>query len=207
MARVEPTPTVWHLSRQQRLIFAGVAALCWAAALMLLFWSDLSSAQSFWNPNRLLFYTLTLGAALLTFLPIQLQFHLPGLAFEGTAGVFLLFYTLAFVPAPTGTLLNLPDTPVYVLFAASLFWTFSALMLPLIYGLGRYLFTQRARQYDLRRSRRQAHGVGALIALCSLLAGMRVLTALSVILLALILIVAEVLFLSFVQTDVIQAEE
>ncbi len=45
-------------------------------------------------------------------------------------GSSLLLYTLAFVPPPTGWLLSLPDTPVYLIFAAALFWSASALAMP-----------------------------------------------------------------------------
>ena len=113
--------------------------------------------------------------------------------------VSTLLYTLAFVPPPTGWLLSLPDAPVYLILALALLWTVAALTLPPIHALGRRLFRQRARQYDLRRARRQAHEVGLLAALCVGLAGLRVLTPAPVILLALVLAVAELLFLSFVE--------
>jgi hypothetical protein len=112
-----------------------------------------------------------------------------------------LLYALAFLPPPTGWLLALPDTPVYLIFAAALFWSCSAITMPLVYALGTRIFRQRARQYDLRRARRQAHEVGGLVALCAGLAGLRVLTPVGVGLLVLILVVAELLFLSFVETE------
>lgn len=152
-------------------------------------------------PLRLLFYVLVLAAGLLTFVPVQRQLQIPGLAFEGVAGASLLLYTLAFVPPPTGWLLSLPDIPVYLLLAVAVFWTVSAVVTPPVFAFGRRIFHQRARQYDLRRARRQAHEFGLLAALCIGLAGLRLLTPLSVVLLALILVVAELLFLSFVETE------
>jgi hypothetical protein len=152
-------------------------------------------------PVRIIFYVLILIAGLSTFVPIQRQLQIPGLAFEGIAGSSLLLYTVAFVPPPTGWLLSLPDTPVYVIFAAALFWCSSAVVMPLIYVLGQRIFHLRARKYDLHRARRQAHEVGALLAICAILAGLRVLTPPGVVLLVLILVVSEMLFLSFVETS------
>jgi hypothetical protein len=160
----------------------------------------LDAERSVLAPARLIFYGLVLTAGLLTFVPAQRQLGLPGLALEGIAGTFLLLYTLAFVPPPTAWLLSPPDTPVYLIFALALFWSISAISIPLAYTAGKRLFHQRARQYDLRRARRQAHEVGALVALCAGLAGLRALTLVAVALLALIAVVAELLFLSFVET-------
>ena len=89
---------------------------------------------------------------------------------------------------------------MYVLLALGVFWSISAAAMPAIHALSRRAFRARARQYDLRRARRQAHELGLLAALCVGLAGLRVLTAVPVLLLALILGVAELLFLSFVET-------
>lgn len=127
--------------------------------------------------------------------------RLPGLALEGTAGAALLFYTLAFVPPPNGWLLALPETPVYVLLAVAVFWCVSAVAAPLVHALGQVIFRARARQYDLRRARRQAREVGVFAALCIVLAGLRVLTLPGVGLVALILIVVELLFLSFIEAE------
>jgi hypothetical protein len=162
--------------------------------------ANLEATRDLLAPARVIFYMLTLVAGLLTFVPFQRRLALPGLALEGVAGSFLLLYTLAFVPPPTAWLLALPDTTVYVLLALGLFWSVSATVMPAIHALGRWAFRARARQYDLRRARRQAHELGLLAALCVGLAGLRVLTPVPVLLLALILGVAELLFLSFVET-------
>jgi hypothetical protein len=163
--------------------------------------ANLEAAHELLAPVRVIFYVLVLTAGLLTFVPFQRRLGLPGLALEGVAGSFLLLYTLAFVPAPTAWLLALPEATVYVLLALGLFWSVSAAIMPAIHALGRRAFRQRARQYDLRRARRQAHELGLLAALCVGLAGLRVLTPVPVLLLALILGVAELLFLSFVETE------
>jgi hypothetical protein len=188
-------------ARRPALLLAVAAGLCWACALAMLLSADLSASQELFAPARTIFYALVLAAGLLTFVPFQRRLGLPGLALEGAAGSFLLLYTLAFVPPPTAWLLALPDLPVYVLLALGLLWSVSATAMPAIYALGRRAFRQRARQYDLRRARRQSHEVGLLAALCVGLAGLRVLTPVPVLLLALILGVAELLFLSFVETE------
>lgn len=188
-----------HSARRPALLLAVAAGLCWACALATLISAGLSPDLPPLAPIRVIYYGLTLLAGLLTFVPFQRRLRLPGLAFEGVAGSFLLLYTLAFVPPPTSWLAAPPDAPVYVILALSLFWAISAAALPLVYALGQRAFRQRARQYDLRRGRRQSHEIGALAGLCVLLAGLRVLTPVPVLLLALIIAVAELLFLSFVE--------
>jgi hypothetical protein len=188
-------------ARRPALLLAVAAGLCWACALAMLLSANLSASQELFAPARMIFYALVLVAGLLTFVPFQRRLGLPGLAIEGIAGSFLFLYTLAFVPPPTAWLLALPDMPVYVLLALGLLWSVSATAMPVVYALGRRAFHQRARQYDLRRARRQSHEIGLLAALCVGLAGLRVLTPVPVLLLALILGVAELLFLSFVETE------
>lgn len=189
------------VARRPALFLAAAAGLCWACALALLLSGWLDATHSVLAPIRVVFYFLVLAAGLLTFVPVQRQLGLPGLAFEGVAGSFLLLYAFAFIPAPTGWLLALPDLPVYIIFLAAVFWTSAAIVMPLTYALGRRIFRQRARQYDRRRARRQAHEVGALIALYAAMAGLRVLTPLGMTLLALIIGMAELLLLSFIETE------
>lgn len=185
--------------RRPALLLAVAAGLCWACALAALLSGQIDPDLPFFAPIRVIFYLLVLAAALLTFVPFQRRLRLPGMALEGVAGSFLLLYTLAFVPPPTAWLLELPELPVYLLLALGLFWSVGAAMLPPIHALGTRLFRQRARQYDLRRARRQAHGLALLLAACVLLAGLRALRPAPVLLLALLLLVAELLFLSFVE--------
>lgn len=183
------------------LLLAVAAGLCWACTVGLLATSVIDQTGSVLAPERVIFYVVLLAAALLTFVPAQRMLQLPGLAREGVAGSVLLGYTLAFVPPPTASLIWLPDVPVYMVFGLALFWLCSAIAMPFIYTLGQRVFRQRARQFDLRRSHRQAHEVGAVVALCAGLAGLRVLTPLFVLLVVLIVIVAELLFLSFVEAQ------
>lgn len=195
-----PGQTTLPVYRRPALLFAVAAGLCWASALAMLLSVRFDADATVLAPERVIFYVLVLAAGLLTFVPIQRQLHAPGLALEGVGGFWLLLYTLAFVPAPTDWLLWLPDLPVYLIFIAALFWSVSAVALPIVYLLGARIFRQRARKYDLKRAWRQAHEVGALAALWAGMAGLRVLTPLYVLLVLLILIIAEMLFLSFLKT-------
>lgn len=188
-------------ARRTRLLPAAAAGLCWATVLAMLAAGLADPALPVLAPIRLIFYGLVLVAGLLTFVPFQRRMQLPGLVLEGVGGTFLLAYTLAFVPPPTGWLLDLPDMPVYVILALGLGLSVAAAALPPLYALGGRLFQQRARRYDLRRARRQARAVGILAAVCVLLAGLRALRPTPVLLVALLLAVTELLFLSFVDTE------
>lgn len=189
------------LNAHVSLLLALAAGLCWTGALSLLLLANLRAELHPLAAQRVLFYVLVFAAGLLTFVPVQWHMDLPSLALEGVGGTTLLLYTLAFVPPPTGSLLALPDIPVYLLFIAALFWSTSAVALPFIYALGHRVFQQRARQLDVRRAHRQAHEVGLLFACAAVLAGLRVLTWVSLLLLALILVTAELLFLSRVNAE------
>lgn len=187
--------------RRPGLLLAVAAGLCWACALAALLTGQLGPSLPLTAPLRLIFCVLVLAAGLLTFVPFQQRLQLPGLALEGVTGTFLFLYTIAFVPPPNAWLLSLPELPVYVIMALALWWSISAAVLPVVYWLGGRLFRQRARQYDLRRARRQAHEIGALVALAVLLAGLRALRPIPLVLLALLLIAAELLFLSFIDAE------
>lgn len=182
------------------LMVAGMAGVAWAIAIGMLLLSQIDQIRDPLAPLRVLFYLVALAAGVLTFLPLELRLRIPGLAFEGTIGGFLLLYTLAFVPAPTGSLLSPPDAPIYLLFAAALFWFVSAAALPAAAAIGQRLFRERARQYDLRRASRQAREVAAACAICVILAGLRVLTLPGALLVVLIVVVAELVVLSFMKT-------
>ncbi len=189
------------LSRRVVLLLAALAGLCWAGALTMLIWGSVDRRQPHDAPERMVYYILVITAAVLTFAPVERQFRLTGLAVEGVAGTALLLYTLAFVPPPTAWLLSPPDAPVYAVMALAVFWFCASLAMPLLYAAGQRLFRQRARRYDRRRARRQAYEIGLLAALVIVLAGLRTLTPVAVALVALIIGVAELLFLSFVEPE------
>lgn len=176
-----------------------LAGICWTWAIWLLLKGDLRSYSAFFASPRLLFYMALVLASALTFIPIEQRFELPGLAFQGMAGSILLCYTIAFVPAPTAWLLSLPDTPVYLLLIIALFWLVSAIVMPFVHVIGLSIWKNRAHQFDLRRVKRQSHEIGLLVAMIAVLASLRVLTWVSLLLLVLILIIAELLFLSRIE--------
>lgn len=186
-------------SRSPSLLLALTAGLCWASAVWLLLLGDLHTYESIFAPQRLLFYGVVLLGGTLTFVPVQQRLELPGLALEGIIGSALLCYTLAFVPPPSSWLFSLPDLPVYALLFVALFWCVSAAVMPLVYAAGLVIFSTRIHRLDLRRVRRQAHEIGALVALVGMLASLRVLTWVSLLLLVLIMIIGELLFLSRIQ--------
>jgi hypothetical protein len=190
-----------HLSRRVVLLLAALAGLCWAGAVAMLIWGSVDRQQPYDAPERMVYYILVIAAAVLTFAPVERQLGLTGLAVEGVFGTALLLYTLAFVPPPAAWLLSPPDAPVYAVMALAVFWFFSSLAMPLLYAAGQRLFQQRARRYDRRRARRQAYEIGVFAALTIVLAGLRTLTPVAVALVALIIGVAELLFLSFVEPE------
>lgn len=183
------------------LLLASLAGLCWAAALVMLIWGFVDRHQPYDAPERMVYYIMVSTAALLTFAPVAHRLRLTGLAFEGIAGTMLLLYTLAFVPPPVEWLLSPSEAPVYGIMALAVFWFFSSLAMPLLYAAGQRLFQQRARRYDRRRARRQAYEIGWLAVLIVALAGLRTLTPIAVALVALIIGVVELLFLSFVEPE------
>lgn len=183
------------------LLVAAVGGLCWALALALLLFGGLAGDETPLAPQRLLFYGLALAAPVLTFAPAERAMGLRGLTVEGTVGAGLLLYCLAFVPAPSDWILALPDLPVYGLLIMGLFLGAAAVSRPLIHAATARLFQARARAYDGRRVRRQSYEVGLLVAVVAALAGLRVLTWVSLLLLAVAFVIAELLFLSQVRAE------
>lgn len=190
-----------HLRTQLPLISAAAAGLCWAAALALLIYGDLQRLGDPLALERLLYYALVLSATLLTFVPIELRFGLTGLTIEGVIGFGLLAYTVAFVPAPRGWLLDPPDLPVYVLFFAAIFLAVAAAARPFVAAISHYLFAQRARANDLRRVQRQAYEIGLFVSLAAMLAALRTLSWVSLLLLFVVFVIAELLFLACVRAE------
>jgi hypothetical protein len=178
------------------LLVAAAGGLCWALALALLLFGGLAGDEGPLAPQRLVFYALGLAAPILTFAPAERAMGLRGLTVEGTVGVGILLYCLAFVPAPSDWILALPDLPAYALLIMGLFLCTAAVSRPLIHAATARLFQARARAYDGRRVRRQSYELGLLVAVLAALAGLRVLTWVSMLLLTVALVIAELLFLS-----------
>jgi hypothetical protein len=187
---------------QISLLLAALAGLCWAAALALLLFGGLAVGDALLSLQRIFFYALALAAPLLTFAPIERAMGLSGLTVEGTLGAALLLNCLAFVPAPSDWLLALPDLPIYGLLIMALFLCGAAVTRPFIHAATARLFHARARVHDSRRVRRQSYELGLLFATVAALAGLRVLTWVSLLLLAVALVIAELLFLSQVRAEV-----
>ena len=179
---------------------AGLAAIAWIAALGLLVTGAGTLEGRVASPRLLLAAAWGL-AALITFAPIEFRLGLPGVTWQGVAGWVLLGYTLAFVPPPTGWLLDLPDAPVYLLFFVALFYAVSSAALPLTYLLGQRIYTRRMHQQDLRRSRRQAHELGVLGVALMVLAALRVLSPLTALLVVAAVVLVETLLLSQVAPE------
>jgi uncharacterized membrane protein len=165
--------------------------------LALFFLADFAAEDGFFLFKRVSFLLLLLAACLLTFQPIQQHMELPRLTLEGTIGVMLLGYTLAFVPPPTEGLLWLPDLPVYALLILAVFWSSTALVLPIIYGLRQRIIKQRAQRLNVYQARRQAYEVGFMVVLVIVLAGLRLLTWSSFSLLVLVLLMVELMLLAY----------
>jgi hypothetical protein len=185
-----------QLRSQYPLLVAAAAGLCWAAALALLIFGDLQRLASPLAPERLLYYALVLAAALLTFVPIEARLSLTGLTVEGVIGFGLLAYTLAFVPAPQGWLLEPTDLPIYGLFFLALLIAGAATARPFIAVLSRRFYQQRARAFDQRRLRRQAYEVGLFLAASAALASLQALSWVSMLLLFVAILIAELLLLA-----------
>ncbi|HEX6289721.1 MAG TPA: hypothetical protein VFZ66_11050 [Herpetosiphonaceae bacterium] len=178
----------------------GLAIVAWIVALGLLM-SVPAQIERVTGLLRLLVPLIWATAAAITFVPIQLRLALPGVGWQGIVGFGLLGYILAFVPAPSGWLLDLPDLPVYLLLFLAIFYAVSAAIVPLTYLLGQRYYKLRIHRLDVGRARRQAYEVGLLIVVALVMAGLRVLSPITFGLLALVIVLTEALLLSQVQPE------
>jgi hypothetical protein len=181
-------------------VVIAVAALAWLLAIGLLVTAG-SALEGRVSSPRLLFAVVWAIAALLTFAPVEFRLGLPGLTWQGIIGWVLLGYILAFVPPPTGWLLELPDLPVYLLFFVACFYAVSSAALPFTYWLGQRVFARRMHQLDLRRARRQGRELGILAVALMVLAALRVLMPLTGLLVAAVIVLVETLMLSQVTPE------
>lgn len=200
--RLDPNPPLYSEKAAWRWtpVVAGLAMVAWIVALGLLFAGDSALTNRVDSPRATLAVSWAL-AAIITFLPIQIRLGLPGLGWQGLVGWTLLGYVLAFVPPPTGWLLDLPDLPVYLLLFVALFFATAAATLPLTFLAGRQLYQRRMHRSDLRRARRQAYELGVLAVTLAVLAGLRVLSLMTGALLVAIFVLVETLLLSQVAPE------
>ena len=201
----EPVPFDWEPEPMQgpwvaKPLVIGLAVLAWLVALGLLLAAPERLVVAGVGARVLVPLSWGLAAAL-TFVPIQLRMALPGIGWQSIVGWALLGYLLAFVPAPTGWLLDLPDLPVYLLLFFAMFYTVTAAMVPLTYLLGQRFYKLRIHRLDVGRARRQAYEIGLLIVVALVMAGLRVLSPITFGLLALVMLLTEALLLSQVQPE------
>lgn len=201
----EPVPLDWEPEPMRgpwaaKPFVIGLAVLAWLVAISLLVAAPERLVVAGIGPRVLVPLSWGLAAAL-TFVPIQLRMALPGIGWQSIVGWALLGYLLAFVPAPTGWLLDLPDLPVYLLLFFAMFYTVTAAMVPLTYLLGQRFYKLRIHRLDVGRARRQAYEIGLLIVVALVMAGLRVLSPITFGLLALVMLLTEALLLSQVQPE------
>jgi len=177
-----------------------LAIIGWIAAIGLLVANPVQLGIA-GGPLRLLVPFAWALAAALTFVPIQLRLALPGVGWQGMVGFGLLGYLLAFVPAPTGWLLELPDLPVYLVLFLAVFYAVTAAVIPLTYLFGQRRYKLRIHRLDVGRARRQGYEAGVLTVVTLAMAGLRVLTPITFALLALVIVLTEALLLSQVRPE------
>ena len=179
---------------------AGVATFAWIAAVALLVMGNTGLEDRVSSP-RLTLALVWAFAAVVSFVPIEFRLGLPGLTWQGVFGWALLGYILAYVPPPTGWLLDLPDLPVYLLFFLALFYAVASGALPITFLLGQRMYSGRLHRLDVRRARRQAYELGVLAVALVVLAALRVLSPLTALLLIAVFVLVETLLLSQVAPD------
>jgi len=200
-----PVPVTWEPEPMRgpwkaKPIVVGLAVVAWIAALGLLLADPGQLGDAGIGPRALAFLIWALAAGL-TFVPIQIRMAIPGVAWQGMLGWGLLGYLLAFAPAPSGWLLDLPDLPVYLLLFFATFYAISAAVVPLTYLIGQRLYRLRIHRLDVGRARRQAYEAGALVVATLVMASLRVLTPGTFGLLLLVIVLTEALLLSQVQPE------
>ncbi|WP_322511852.1 hypothetical protein [Chloroflexus sp.] len=197
MAEREPTnsPTRWLPA------LAGLAGLSWALAIGMVIGVDLARGPNLLSPLHLIFHAVALITGIITFWPLERWLGLPGLTVEGTLGGWLLLTTIAIVPAPTGSLLDPPDTPVYALMLFAVFLSVAAIVRPVIAVLSRRWLALKAWAHDNRRVRRESYEVGIFVAAALALAALRALDPIKLVALAVIVVLVEIILLSLIGVD------
>ncbi len=182
-------------------ISTGLASAGWVFLIGMLVSSDLARGPNLLSPLHLFFHSVALLTGVLTFWPLERQFDLVGLTIEGTLGSWLFLVALAIVPAPTGTLLDPPDTPVYTLMLLAVFLTVAAIARPIIAALSRRWLALRAWALDQRRVRRESYEVGFVAAAVLALAALRALDPIRLIALMTVVVLIEIIFLSLIGVE------
>ena len=188
-------PTVPRSVAQTQLwgwiVCVGFAWLVWLWVVFTHEWSPTNTQE------QLLLVGATVLVGLLTFLPFEMVHAVDGITVRGVAGMVLAILVLVYVPEPTQSLLAMSEVPVYVLAVFAIYWLVSSLCMPVLYVIGLRLFTRRARRYDVRRSYRQAAELALAVAGMFVLFALRALTPMLMVLWVVMLVIVEVIFLSF----------
>lgn len=182
-------------------LLALLAGLCWALVISVILRVDLIGEPNLFSPWHLLFYILALGVGILTFWPLETWLELPGLTIEGTLGVGMFLVTLAMVPAPDGTLLDQSSAPAYIVMLIAVLLSVAAVVRPVIAVLSRRWLALRAWALDNRRVRREAYECGLFVAVVLVMAALRTLDPIKFVALAVIIVLIEILLLSFIGVE------
>lgn len=169
-------------------------------AWLILLWSVFTGSWSLADRQSQLW--LVIGAVIvggLTFLPFEMTHDVRGLTMRGVLGLVVLIQVLVYVPAPTRSILELSDLPVYLLVIFGGYWLLSSLFMPVLYLIGLRIFVQRSRRYDVRRSYRQGAELALLFVGVFVLFALKALTPILAMLWVAMIIIAEVIFLSFIE--------
>lgn len=201
--RNTPTPesVIGHaeVSRTHVLVWFILVGFAWLGLGVFVFNGAWASDD---RPKQMLTVGVAVIIGMLTYVPMEYYFRARGLAMRGVLGLLLIVQVVLYVPIPQNSLLWLPDVPVYLMVSCALYWVLSTLCVPLTYVIGQLLFRQRARRYDVRRAWRQASEIGLMVVGLFGLLGLRALTPLLIIPWILMIVIAEVLFLSFVEPPI-----
>lgn len=177
-----------HQSVPRWLIVLVALAAALAAVAMLL----VEPLRSLGTPVfRVLLLLTWVIAATIIFVPLQRRLEAPGLAWQSVVGWALLGYILAFVPAPSGSLLDLPELPSYLLLFFAVFYAAATATTPVTWLVARRRLADPYLQ--AQRARRQAYELAALVVATMAMAALRVLTLWAFGLLVLVTILAEAL--------------
>lgn len=176
-------------------LLGGAAAGTWLIAIALLGVAATRSPDLPVTPVlRVLLPLVWALAAGLVFLPLRHALDAPGLGWQGVVGWTLLGYVLAFVPAPSGALLELPELPSYLLLFLAAFYASISTALPFAWLVAQRRLADPDQR--LRRARRQATLVMLVVMATLVLAGLRVLTPWAIGLVCVALVIVELLFIT-----------
>ena len=187
------------VSRTTLLLWISFVGFGWLAlmALVVLFPWNGADRMHHWG-----LIAVSAAVAFGTFAPVESTLYVNGLTVRGLFGTIVLTHIVVYMPVPTHSLLTLAEIPIYMLVGIALFYTIGALGMPVLYAMGKRLFSRRSRRYDVRRAWRQSTELGALVFGCVVLIGLRAFTPMLAGLWALMVVFAEYIFLSYIEPPI-----